>query len=130
MHLMALTACPPTLNCACVLPSSEMNSPARILLGWGEAVSSSPHFSLLSPQLQLARGSVVENPPARAGDRGEAGLIPVLGRSPGGGNSNPLQYSCWDNPMDRGVCRTTYSPWGHKESDMTEHASTRSPPNY
>ena len=98
MHLMALTACPPTLNRACVLPSSEMNSPARILLGWGEAVSSSPHFSLLSPQLQLPRGSVVENPPARAGDR-EAGLIPVLGRSPGGGNGNPLQYSCWDNPM-------------------------------
>ena len=37
--------------------------------------------------------------------------------SPGGGNGNPLQYSHLENPKDRGA---TYSPWGHKESDMTE----------
>ena len=47
--------------------------------------------------------SQVKNPPANAGDAGDAGLIPGLGRSPGGGNENPLQYSCQDNPMDRGV---------------------------
>ena len=41
------------------------------------------------------------------------------GRSPGGGNGNPLQYSCLENPMDRGL--VGYSPWGCKESDMTEH---------
>ena len=41
--------------------------------------------------------SVVENPPANAGD---AGLIPGSGRSLGGGLSNPLQYSCLENPMD------------------------------
>ena len=35
-----------------------------------------------------------------AGDAGDAGLIPVLERSPGGGNSNPLQYSCLENPME------------------------------
>ena len=45
-------------------------------------------------------GSEVENPPATAGD---AGLIPGLGRSPGGGNGSPLQYSCLENPMDRGA---------------------------
>ena len=45
-------------------------------------------------------GSVVKNPPANAGDMG---LIPGWGRFPGGGNGNPLQYSCWDNPMDRGA---------------------------
>ena len=46
---------------------------------------------------------MVNNPPANAGDiRGE-GLIPGLGRTPGGGHGNPLQYSCLENPMDRGA---------------------------
>ena len=45
----------------------------------------------------------VKNPPANAGDLRDAGSIPRLGRSPGGGNSNPLQYSCLENPMDRGT---------------------------
>ena len=48
-------------------------------------------------------GSGVKNPPAHAGDAGDLGLIPGSGRSPGGGNSNPLQYSCLENPMDRGA---------------------------
>ena len=38
---------------------------------------------------------------------GNPGLIPGLGRSPGEGNGNPLQYSCLDNPMDRGARRAT-----------------------
>ena len=46
-------------------------------------------------------GSVVKNPPANAGDAGDMGSIPALGRSPGEGNGNPLQYSCWENAMDR-----------------------------
>ena len=37
-----------------------------------------------------------------------------------GGHVNPLQYSCLENPMDRGAWWATYSPWGGKESDMTE----------
>ena len=44
----------------------------------------------------------VKNPPAIAGDAGEAGLIPGLGRSLGVGNGYPLQYSCLENSMDRG----------------------------
>ena len=47
---------------------------------------------------------LVKNLPASAGD---TGLIPGLGKSPGGGNGNPLQYSCLDNPMDRGAWRAT-----------------------
>jgi len=43
---------------------------------------------------------VVKNPPVIAGD---TDLIPGSGRSPGGGNDNPLQYSCPGNPMDRGA---------------------------
>ena len=46
---------------------------------------------------------VVKNPPAKAGDTGDSSSIPGLGRSPGGGNGNPLQYSCLENPMDRGT---------------------------
>ena len=45
---------------------------------------------------------VVKNPPANAR---ELGSIPGLGRSPGGGHGNPLQYSCLENPMDRGAWR-------------------------
>ena len=46
---------------------------------------------------------VVKNSPANAGDARDAGLILQLRRSPGGGNGNPLQYSCLENPMDRGA---------------------------
>ena len=46
---------------------------------------------------------VAKNLPANAGDVRHAGSIPGSGRSPGGGNGNPLQYSCPENPMDRGA---------------------------
>ena len=44
---------------------------------------------------------VVKNPPANTGDMRDPGSIPGSGRSPGGGQGNPLQYSCLKNPMDR-----------------------------
>ena len=44
---------------------------------------------------------VVKNLPANTGDLRDMGLIPGSGRSPGGGNGSPLQYSCLENPMDR-----------------------------
>jgi len=46
---------------------------------------------------------MVKNPSATEGDLRDVGLIPELGRSPGGGHENPLQYSCLENPMDRGA---------------------------
>ena len=46
---------------------------------------------------------MVKNLPANAGNRGDVGLIPESGRSPGGGHGNPLQYSCLENAMDRGA---------------------------
>ena len=52
---------------------------------------------------------MVKNPPANAGDLRDKGLIPGLGRFPGGGNGNPLQYSFLENPMDRGAWRAMRS---------------------
>ena len=60
-------------------------------------------------------GSVVKNLPANAGD---VGSIPGSGRSPGEGNGNPLQYSCLENPMDRGAWQATVHGVA-KELDMT-----------
>ena len=50
---------------------------------------------------------VVKNPPANSEDIRDAGSIPVLGRSPGGGHGNPLQYSFLENPMNRGAWQAT-----------------------
>ena len=50
---------------------------------------------------------VVKNPSTNAGDVRDTGLIPGLGRSPGGGNVNPLQYSCLENSMDREAWKAT-----------------------
>ena len=50
---------------------------------------------------------------------GELGLIPGLGKSPGGGHGNPLQYFCLENPHRQGSL-AGYSPWGCKESNTTE----------
>ena len=56
---------------------------------------------------------------------GELGSIPGLGRSPGGGHGNPLQYSCLENPHGQRSL-AGYSPWGHKEPDTTKQLSTQS----
>ena len=80
-----------------------------------------PKLRLMNEYLALWALQVVlvaKNRHANAGDIRDAGLIPGLGRSPGGGNGNPLQYSCLRNPMDRRA-------WGNAvhrvaESDTTE----------
>ena len=65
-------------------------------------------------------GSAVKNPPANAGD---VDLIPGLGRSPGGGHGNPLQYSCLENPHGQRSL-AGYSLWSLRDSDTTEHTRT------
>ena len=62
-------------------------------------------YILLLQASQMAL--VVKNPLVNAGDIRDTGLIPGLGRSPGEGNGNPLQSSCLENPMDRGVWQAT-----------------------
>ena len=60
---------------------------------------------------------VLENLLANAGDIGDAGLIPRLGKAPGGGHGNPLQYSCLGNPVYRGAWQATVHG--------TEHTHTK-----
>ena len=62
---------------------------------------------------------VVNSPPANADDAIDSGSIPGLGRSPGKGNGNPLQYLPGKFHGQRSLAG--YSPWGHKKSDTTEH---------
>ena len=71
-------------------------------------------------------GVVLKNRPASAEDTGDMGLIPRLGRSPGGENSNPLQYFCLENSMDIGA---RWSAWDCVELDTAEHTHTHSMPN-
>ena len=61
-------------------------------------------------------GSDGKESPCNAGD---LGLIPGLGRCPGGGHGNPLQYSCLENPHGQRSL-VGYSSWGHKQLDTTE----------
>ena len=59
---------------------------------------------------------------ANVGDEGDTDLIPGSERSPGGGNGNPLQYSCWDNSWDRGACwAMVYGITRVRPDSATEH---------
>ena len=66
-------------------------------------------------------GAVVKNPPANAGDARDTGSIPGLGRSPGEGNDNPLQYSCLGNPMDRGAWQATVPGVTKNQTRLNTH---------
>ena len=76
-------------------------------------------------------GSVVKNPSTNTGATGDAGSVPMLERSSGGENGNPLQYSCQGNPLDRGAWWVTVHG-GHKELGVTErmHTHTHTHPLY
>ena len=65
---------------------------------------------------------MVKNSPANAGD---TGLIPGLGRFPGGGNGNPLQYSCLKNPMDRGASWAIVLGAAKSQTQLNTHTHTK-----
>ena len=66
-------------------------------------------------------GTVVKNLPANAGDARDAGSIPGLGRSPGVGNGNRLQYSCQENSMDRGAWWATVHGVAKSQTRLSTH---------
>ena len=81
----------------------------------------------MEPGIQGVPGdSVVKNPPANAGDIRDTGSIPGSGRSPKGGNDNPLQYSCLRNSMDGGTWRVTVH--GVTELNTTQQLNNKSSP--
>ena len=71
-------------------------------------------------------GSVVKNPAANAG---AVSLIPGLGRSPGEGNGNPLQYSCLENPMDRGAWQATVHGVAKSHTQLSRHTGVEKKKN-
>ena len=67
---------------------------------------------------------MVKNPLANAGDTRDVGSIPVSGRFPGGGHGNPVQYSCLENPMDRGAWWAAVRKFTESDTtEATEHTS-------
>ena len=70
-------------------------------------------------------GIVVKNPLANVGDARETGSVPGLRRFPGGGNSNTLQYSCPDNPMDREAWQATVQEVSKSQTQLKPLSKTR-----
>ena len=68
---------------------------------------------------------MVKSPAANAGISGDAGLIPGLGRSPGGGNGNPLQYLCLENLMDRGAWWVTVYGVTKSQTQLSDSVYTK-----
>ena len=67
-------------------------------------------------------GTTIKNLPCNAGDMGDAGSVPGLGRSPGGGCGNPLQYSCLNNFLDRGTWQGIVHGITESRTRLSEHA--------
>ena len=85
-------------------------------MAWYHVIPWGPSMGFKSQHCLLPRGSVGE---ASACSLGDLGSVPESGISPGEGNGYPLQYSYLENPHGW-VSLVGYSPWGHKELDMTE----------
>ena len=84
------------------------------------------NLNRLSDQLYISAwaSKVAKNLPANTGNAGDVDSIPALGRSPGGRNGNPLQYSCLGNPMDRGAWWATVHEVGKSQTELSKHINT------
>ena len=69
-------------------------------------------------------GPVVKNLPVSAGDTGDTGSIPGSGRTPGGENGSPLQYSCLENSMDRRAWWATVHEVAKSQTQLSTHTSS------
>ena len=66
---------------------------------------------------------MIKNPPANARDVRDVGSVPGSGRSPGGGHGNPLQYSCLENPMDRGAWQAIVPGVTESQTQLSDYHS-------
>ena len=71
--------------------------------------------------MDCSGGSVVKNPQVNAEAAGDMGSISGMGRSPGGGSGNTLQYSCLGNPLDRGACQATVHWVAKSQTRLSTH---------
>ena len=104
-----------------------MPKSSKAQITWKPLLQPSLSLYLLYPfYLGFAGGSVGKESTCNAGDTGDAGLIPGLGKSLGEGQGNPLQYSCQESPMDRGACWAIVHRVrvGHDWSDCTHPFSS------
>ena len=122
----------------CSLPGSSVHGILQVRILESVAIPFSRGFSHSRDQTQVCciagsfftiwatrgfpGGSSGKDPTCQWGDVRDMGSVPGLGRSPGGGHGNPLQYSCLENPMDRGVWQA--AAHSVTKSDMTEHTHT------
>ena len=90
----------PGLRCGVLCWALRRSTRLRVWESWGALV---PTLTIVKKQM-LPRWRGGKEPASNAGDLGP---VPGLGRSPGGGNGNPLQYSCLENPMDRRAWQAT-----------------------
>ena len=83
-------------------------------------------FNMLSRFfMDFKSGAMVRNLPVNAGDERDAGWIPGMGRSPGGWNGNPLQYSGLGNSMDRGTCQSTVHGTAKSQTQLSTYTKHR-----
>ena len=82
-------------------------------------------FEFLNRNKGFPGGPVVKNPPAVQMDTRDMGSISESGRSPGGGHGNPLQYSCLENPMDRGAWQATVHSIGESWTQLKQLSTNR-----
>ena len=120
-HNLATKPTPSLLDLPPTHPTSYPSRSAQ-MPSWAEPLyyTAGPHWLFYTWWCVYGSpsGSAVKNLPANARDTGDWGLIPGLGRSPGGGHGNPLQHPCLESPMDRGAWWATVH--GVAQSDMME----------
>ena len=93
------------MNMVSLMASFNMESETSVNCLYSVIFKSIGLFLVPGFEIRLPGGSVVKNLSASVGDPGDTGSIPGSRRSPGVGNSNPLQYSCLENSIDRGAWR-------------------------
>ena len=127
LHLCHISECTVSLQRCYRLMTTNLGSWLKpVTLQECERLYSSVNHLYMRDSSQGKRfpgGTMVKNSPANARSAREAGSIPGLGRSPGGGNVHPLQYSCLENPMDRGAWWASVHGVAQRRTWLSTHST-------